>query len=72
MQTIPHLVSGIGPDGNRNYLITYDHGYRSVEDYLARSRMAENGTWGRDFELCILAHLLDTPVYSFQGGVENY
>ena len=68
MQSIPHLVSGIGPDGNRNYLVTYDDGYSSVDDYLARSRMDQDGTWGGDFEMCILAHLLNTPVYSFQGS----
>ena len=28
--------------------------------------MAEDGTWGSDFELSVLAHLLNTPVYSFQ------
>ena len=72
MLSIPHLLSGLGPDGRRNYLVTYDGGYRSVEDYLERSRMPENGTWGGDFELCILAHFLNTPVYSFQGGGENY
>ena len=72
MLTIPHLVSGIGPDGNRNYLVTYNGGYRSVEDYLVRSRMAEDGTCGSDFELSVLAHLLNTPVYSFQGGDDNY
>ena len=72
MLTIPHLVSGIGPGGNRNYLVTYDGGYRSVEDYLVRSRMAEDGTWGGDFKLCVLAHLLNTPVYFFQGGDDNY
>ena len=43
MRSIPFLVSGTGPDGNRNYLVTYDHGYHSVDDYLARSDMAENG-----------------------------
>ena len=72
MQAIPHLVSGIGPDGNRNYLVTYNSGYRSVDDYLVRSRMAENGVWGTDFELCVLAHLLNTPIYSYQGGDNNY
>jgi len=71
LRTIPSLVSGIGPDGNRNYLVTYDDGYSSVEDYLVKSRMAENGVWGGDFEMCILAHLLLTPVYSFQGDA-NY
>ena len=71
MRNIPELVSGIGPDGNRNYLVTYDDGYSSVEDYLARSHMAENGRWGGDFEITVLAHLLDTPVYSFQGDNDN-
>ena len=61
------LVSGTGPDGNRNYLVTYNHGYHSVDDYLARSDMAENGVWGGDFEMCILAHMLDSPIYSYQA-----
>ena len=34
--------------------------------------MGENGTWGGDFELSVLAHLLNTPVYSFRGGDDNY
>ena len=71
MRTIPFLVSGTGPDGNRNYLVTYDHGYHSVDDYLARSDMAENGVWGGDFEMCILAHMLDAPIYSYQADT-NY
>ena len=47
---------------------TYDAGYRSVEDYLMRSRMTEDDTWGGDFELSVLTHLLNASVYSFQGG----
>ena len=70
MRTITFLVSGTEPDGNRNYLMTYDGGYHSVDDYLARSDMAENGVWGGDFEMCILAHMLDTPIYSYQA--DNY
>ena len=34
--------------------------------------MAEDGTWGGDFELFVLAHLLNTPVHSFQGDDDNY
>ena len=49
LMTIPDLVSGIGSDGNRNYLVTYDDGYSSVYDYLARSDMADTGVWGGDF-----------------------
>ena len=71
MRTIPHLVSEIGPDGNRNFLVTYDDGYSSVDNYLLRSGMADNGVWGGDFEMCILAHMLDTPIYSYQGDT-NY
>ena len=67
MSTIPFLVSGTGPDGNRNYLVTYDGGYHSVDDYLARSDMAEYGVWGGDFEMCVLAHMLDTPISSYQA-----
>ena len=71
MRTVPFLVSGTGPDGNRNYLVTYDGGYHSVDDYLARSDMAEYGVWGGDFEMCVLAHMLDTPIYSYQAD-NNY
>ena len=71
MRTIPHLVSGVGPDGNRNYLVTYNDGYHSVDDYLARSNMAENGEWGGDFEMSILAHMLDAPIYPYQADT-NY
>ena len=30
--------------------------------------MGEDGTWGGGFELSVL----NTPVYSFQGGDDNY
>ena len=50
--SIPFLLGLL--DGSRNYLVTYNHGYHSVDDYLARSDMAENGVWGRDFEMCML------------------
>ena len=71
MRTILFVVSGTGPDGNRNYLVTYDDGYHSVDDYLARSDMTENGVWGGDFEMCILAYMLDAPIYSYQADT-NY
>ena len=70
MLTIPDLVSGTGPDGNRNYLVTYDDSYSSVEDYLAQSDMANNGVWGGDFEMCILAHMLDTTIYFYQADTK--
>ena len=51
--------------------MTYDDGYHNVDDYLARSDMAENGAWGGDFEMCILAHMLDALIYSYQADT-NY
>ena len=66
MVSIPHLLSGIGSDDLHNYLVSY--GYDSVEEYLASTNMAANGSWGSDVEMCVLAHLLSTPIYSFQGS----
>ena len=66
MRTIPFLVSGTGPDGNRNYLVTYDGGYQEVI-WLKM----EYGHWGGDFEMCVLAHMLDTLIYSYQADT-NY
>ena len=44
-------MSGTRPDGRRNYSVTYNDDYSNVEDYLARSRMAENGVSDVDFEV---------------------
>ena len=40
----------------------------SVDDYLTRTDMASSGTWGTDFEITLLAHMLDTIVYSYKAG----
>ena len=66
MRTIPHLLNGLGADGHPNYLDVYNGGYESVEAYLAQTRMAVNGVWGTDFEMSILAHKLNTIVYSYK------
>ena len=34
--------------------------------------MANNGVWGGDFEMCILAHMLDTPIYSYQADTSYW
>jgi len=65
MLTIPHLLNGLGADGRENYLEHYNGGYASVEDYLEQTQMAINGTWGTDFEMCLLSHLLHTVIYSY-------
>ena len=68
LTTIPHLVTGLGVDGHQNYLTYYNGGYSSVEDYLMHTDMASSGTWVIDFEMTLLAHMLDTIVYSYKAG----
>ena len=68
MFNVPELLTGRGADGHHNYLTYYHRGYRSVEHYLARTHMATDGTWGTDFEMTLLAHMLDTVVYSYKAG----
>ena len=61
-------MNGIGADGHRNYLESYNGGYTSVHNHLEQTGMARSGTWGTDFEMAIQAHLLQTVVYSFKAG----
>ena len=58
-------MCGLGSDGHRNYLYG---SYDSVEAYLARTKMADNRTWGTDTEMCVLAHLLNTVIYNFNSS----
>ena len=53
-----------GVDGHNNYLSYYHGGYCSVENYLARTNMANEGAWGTDLEMSLLAYMLDIVVYS--------
>ena len=65
MLSIHNLLCGLGSDGHRNY---FYGNYDSVETYLATSNMANNGTWGTDTEMCVLAHLLNVVVYNFNSS----
>ena len=65
---IVNFLTGYGANGHQNYLAYYHGGYSSVENYLTRTRMAMSGTWGTDFEMTLLAHLLDMVVYSYKAG----
>ena len=65
--TIPHLVTALGIDGHQN-LTYFNGGYSNIDDYLTCTDMACNGTWGTDFEMTLLAHMLDTKVYSYKAG----
>ena len=56
MLRIPNLMCGLGSDGHQNYLYGY---YYSVEAYLARTKMADNRTWGTDTVRTSLAKYCD-------------
>ena len=68
MLSIPGLLTGRGIDGHNNYLSYYHGGYSSVENYLCRTNMANEGAWGTDLEMSLLAHMLDIVVYSYKAG----
>ncbi len=36
-----------------------------IEQYIAATRMNQNRAWGSEVEVMALAHLLDTPIYSY-------
>ena len=62
MLSIPQLLTGYGVDDN-NCLSYYHGGYHSVENYLAQTNMANEGVWGTDLEISLLAHMLDIVVW---------
>ena len=66
MLSIPELLTGRGVDGHN--LSYYHDGYCSVENYLAQTNMANEGAWGTDLEMSLLAHMLDIAVYSYKAG----
>ena len=40
----------------------WEHG---IEQYLAATRMERNGAWGTEVQIMTLAHLLDTPILTY-------
>ncbi|CAI8035685.1 OVARIAN TUMOR DOMAIN-containing deubiquitinating enzyme 9 [Geodia barretti] len=40
-------------------------GYGSIQSYIAFTGMDQDGTWGTDIEMLSLAHLFQTPVFSY-------
>ena len=40
-------------------------GYSSVQQYIEKSRMGENATWGSDIEIITLSHLLNTCIFTY-------
>ena len=64
MTTIPFLVSATGPDGNRNYLVTYDDGYHSVDDYTWQQVIWLKTEYGVEILIYAFLHICWTPLQS--------
>ena len=47
-------------------------GAESIDQYLARTQMDRDGTWGTDMEIQALVHKLRTPVYCYHRDYGNY
>ena len=43
-----------------------------IDDYIASSEIDCAGAWGSDVEMLTLAHLLNTPIYSYVEGIVDW
>ena len=46
--------------------------HESVDAYIHSTRMDQSGTWGTDVEILVLAHLLETNIYTFHSGTARW
>ena len=60
MVDIAHLL--IGPH------ITY----HSVDEYVQAKKLKDDGAWGSEVEIMTLAHLLQTPIYSYSVQLQRW
>ena len=63
MVSIENLVLGYDSHGSYNYLQPFGHA--SVQDYINSENLDQDGSWGTEFEMLCLSHMLNTVVYSF-------
>ena len=47
-------------------------GYSSVQEYIERTNMNENGTWGSDIEIITLSHLINTCIFTYSTQDQNW
>ena len=66
MLSISHLLVGLGPDGQRNYVDTLTStNHMHITHYLQSTAMDRNGTWGSAIEIACLSHMLNAPIYVY-------
>jgi len=71
MLSISHLLVGLGPDGQRNYVDTLTStNHMHIMHYLQSTAMHRNGTWGSAIEIACLSHMLNAPIYVYNVSHE--
>ncbi|XP_071509191.1 uncharacterized protein [Diadema antillarum] len=58
--TTKHLL-----DTNGLFSSTLSHEFRTVEEYVLKEKVMDNGTWASNTEMSAMANLLDIDIYSF-------
>ena len=70
MLSIENLLVGFDGHGRYNYLQPFGH--TSVNSYIESRELYRSGTWGSEFEMICLSHMLNTVVYSFEGNCNTW
>ncbi|XP_072166092.1 uncharacterized protein [Diadema setosum] len=58
--TAKHLL-----DTNCLFTSTLSHEFRTVEEYVLKEKVMNNGTWASNTEISAMANLLEVDIYSF-------
>ena len=53
-------------------LVNESANIHNVDDYLRRTRMNRDRVWGTEYEVWALAHMLNTPVYSYKANDNSW
>ena len=62
---VEHIRSLVGTESETKLLNTTISDYDSIDDYICRTRMEQDGKWGTNVEMAVLAHLLNFHIASF-------
>ena len=69
---VEHLRSLVGTESETKLLNTTISNYDSIDDYIGGTRMEQDGKWGTNVEMVVLAHLLNFHIASFDVTSGSY
>ena len=70
MLSIENLLVGYDRHDNYNYLQPFGH--TSVQSYIDSRNLTRASTWGSEFEMICLSHMLHTVIYSFEAQSKTW